>query len=202
LVARDQRELAIAQQDLARLEATLGIAASAEEQPGLQRQLEDSSAANLSTMGTASDWIDEPQAVDVSERSRREEQPPELERLQKRVAEAQRDLDLAAQKRDLAVIADAVDKDRMLNFAFAAKPSAASMPVQPRPLPYLGMGLFTAMMFTIGFCACVELTRNTVFSPAELDALTGFPTLAVVPMQPPGNRRRFRMRRPSKSQGI
>jgi endonuclease V-like protein UPF0215 family len=54
------------------------------------------------------------------------------------------------------------------------------------------------MILSIGFCAGAELTRNTVCSPAELEALTGFPTLAVVPMQPSGSR----MRRQRNSQGI
>lgn len=193
LVAQDQRELTAAQQDLARFKAALGIASSGEAESGPQRQLENSSAANLSTIAT-SDWIDEPRPVEVPQR----DQQAELDRLQQRVTEVRRNLDLAAQKRDLAVIDDALDKDRILNFAFAAKPSADSMPVQPRPLPYLGLGLLTAMILSIGFCAGAELTRNTVCSPAELEALTGFPTLAVVPMQPSGSR----MRRQRNSQGI
>ena len=69
----------------------------------------------------------------------------EFDHLQKRVAEAQRNLDLAIQKRDQAAVDDALDKDRVLNVAFAAKPSASSIPVQPRPFLYLALGLFTAL---------------------------------------------------------
>ena len=119
----------------------------------------------------------------ISQLSQLEERAAEFDRLQKRVAEAQRNLGLAVQKRDQAVVDDALDNDRILNVAFAAKPSASSIPVQPRPRLYLALGLFTAIFLAIGSCALGEVGRNTVYSPAELDALTGLTTLASVPLK-------------------
>jgi succinoglycan biosynthesis transport protein ExoP len=107
----------------------------------------------------------------------------QFDNLQKRVAEAQRNFDLATQKRDQSAVDDALDKDRILNVALAARPSASSIPVQPRPRLYLALGLFAALFFAIGSCAVAELRRDTVFSPAELDALTGVPTVACIPLQ-------------------
>jgi hypothetical protein len=106
--------------------------------------------------------------------------------LQKRVMEAQRNLDLALQKRDQAAVDDALDRDRILNIAFAAKPSASSVPVQPRPALYLALGLFVAAFLGIGACVVTELGRNTIHSPAELDAITGLTTLVAVPLQKRG----------------
>lgn len=103
--------------------------------------------------------------------------------LQKRVQEAQTNLDLALQKRDQAAVDDALDKDRILNVAFAAKPSASSVPVQPRPALYLGLGLFIAAFLGVGTCVVSELGRNNIQSPAELDAITGLTTLVCVPLQ-------------------
>jgi multidrug efflux pump subunit AcrA (membrane-fusion protein) len=114
-----------------------------------------------------------------------EEQASDFESLQKGVAEAQRNLDSAVQKRDQATVDDALDRDRVLNVAFAAKPSASSMPVAPRPASYLALGIFTALFLGIGACILSEVGRQTVYSPAELDALTGLTTLACVPLQTP-----------------
>jgi uncharacterized protein involved in exopolysaccharide biosynthesis len=112
-----------------------------------------------------------------------EQRAAEFDSLQKRVSEAQKNLDSAVQKRDQAAVDDALDRDRILNVAFAAKPSASSIPVQPRPHLYLLLGLFTALFLGIGACLVSELTRNTIYAPAELDALTGLTTFASVPLQ-------------------
>jgi polysaccharide biosynthesis protein PslE len=121
----------------------------------------------------------------LSQLNQLEEQASEFESLQKEVAEGQRNLDSAIQKRDQAAVDDALDRDRILNVAFAAKPSASSMPVAPRPRTYFALGIFTAMFLGIGACILSELGRKTVYSPAELDALTGLTTVACVPLQKP-----------------
>ena len=114
-----------------------------------------------------------------------EQKGAEFENLNKRVTEAQQNLDLALQKRDQAAFEDSLDKNRILNVAFAAKPSASSLPVQPRPLLYLAFGAFIAVFLGVGSCVVSDLGRKTVYSPAELDALTGVRTLVAVPLQEP-----------------
>jgi uncharacterized protein involved in exopolysaccharide biosynthesis len=119
----------------------------------------------------------------LSQLNQLEQRGAEFDSLQKRVTEAQRNLDLALQKRDQAAFDDALDKNRILNVAFAAKPSASSLPVQPRPSLYVALGLFIALFLGIGLCVVSELGRNTIYSPAELDALTQMRTLVAVPLQ-------------------
>lgn len=111
-----------------------------------------------------------------------EQHGAEYEALQHEVAEAQTNYDVAVHKRDAARVEDVLDRDRLLNVAFAARPSASSVPVQPRPKLYLALGLFAASFFGIGSCALTELSRDTVYTPAELDALTGVMTVAVIPL--------------------
>lgn len=102
--------------------------------------------------------------------------------LQERVNEAQRNVELADQKLDQAAFEDALDKERILNVAFAADPSASSIPVQPRPRLYLALGLFTGIFFAAGYCILREATRTTILSAAELELLTGVPTAATIPL--------------------
>jgi uncharacterized protein involved in exopolysaccharide biosynthesis len=116
-----------------------------------------------------------------------EERAAQFETLQKQVSEAQRNMDSAIQKRDQAAVDDALDRDRILNVAFAAKPSASSIPVRPRPLFYLLLGLFSGVFFGVAACVVCELTANTIYAPAELDALTGVTTLAAIPLQKLGD---------------
>jgi uncharacterized protein involved in exopolysaccharide biosynthesis len=112
-----------------------------------------------------------------------EQKAAEFEDLQKRVTEAQTNLDFALQKRDQAAVDDALDRDRILNVAFAAKPSASSIPVQPRPAMYLATGLFMSAFFAVVVSIVTEMGRKTIYSPAELDAFTGVTTLATIPLQ-------------------
>jgi uncharacterized protein involved in exopolysaccharide biosynthesis len=119
----------------------------------------------------------------LAQLDRLEEKASGYDGLEKGVAEAQRNLDLALQKRDQAAVDDALDRDRILNVAFAAKPAASSVPIQPRPALYLASGLFIAAFFGVGAYLVTELGRKTINSPAELDAVTGVTTLVAVPLQ-------------------
>jgi hypothetical protein len=48
---------------------------------------------------------------------------------------------------------------------------------------YIALGIFSAMFLGIGSCVIGEMTRSVVYSPADLDAVSGVLTLATVPMQ-------------------
>lgn len=112
-----------------------------------------------------------------------EVQGTQYQALEHAVSEAQQNYDLAVKKRDQASVDDALDRDRIMNVAFAAKPSAELLPVQPKPRLYLALGLFVAIFFGLASCALAEMGRQTVYTPAELDMLTGVMTLAVLPLK-------------------
>ena len=120
-----------------------------------------------------------------------EKQTAEYDTLQNQVTEDQRNYDLYAQKRDQAQIDEAMDKERFLNVAIADAPSASMVAIQPRPKLYLTLGLFTAFFLSIGSSLLAEMSRDTFYTPAELERALGLPTLATVPrkgIRPPASR--------------
>jgi uncharacterized protein involved in exopolysaccharide biosynthesis len=185
IVQEVEQQITTVQDELARMRSANALETTSDINP-LSLELKTQLAkAQISTSAIAAQRhsVETQKQRYIAQLNQLEGQSAEFDRLQKRVAEAQRNLDLAVQKRDQAVVDDALDKDRILNVAFAAKPSASSIPVQPRPHLYLALGLFTALFLAIGSCVLGDLGRSTVYSPAELDALTGLTTLASVPMQ-------------------
>ena len=185
IVQEVEQQISTVQKQLAQLRNANAVETTSDINP-LSLELKTQLAkAQIATSAIAAQRrsVDAQKQSYIAQLNQLEEQSAEFDRLQKRVAEAQRNLDLAIQKRDQAAVDDALDKDRVLNVAFAAKPSASSIPVQPRPFLYLALGLFTALFLAVGSCALGELGRNTVCSPAELDALTGLTTLGSIPMQ-------------------
>jgi uncharacterized protein involved in exopolysaccharide biosynthesis len=185
IVQEVEQQISTVQKELAQLRSANAVETTSDINP-LSLELKTQLAkAEIATSAIAAQRhsVDAQKQSYIAQLNQLEEQSAEFDRLQKRVEEAQRNLDLASQKRDQAVVDDALDKDRVLNVAFAAKPSASAIPVQPRPFLYLALGLFTAVFLAVGSCALEELGRNTVCSPAELDALTGMTTLGSIPMQ-------------------
>jgi polysaccharide biosynthesis transport protein len=141
--------------------------------------------------------IDAQKHAYIAQLSQLQAQSEEFERLRKQVTEAQQTFDQAAAKSDQAAAADARDEQRMLGAVLAAKPSASSTPVQPRPGLYLAIGLSAAMLLAVLVCGYAETTRRTVCSAAELDALTGVPTLGTVRLQPVESKKLSRRRKKS-----
>lgn len=120
-----------------------------------------------------------------------EKQTADYDTLQNQVTEYQRNYDLYAQKRDQAQIDEAMDKQRFLNVALADEPSASAVAIQPRPKLYLALGLMMAILLSIGTSLMAEMSRDTFYTPAELENALGFPTLATVPrkgIRPPAFR--------------
>jgi uncharacterized protein involved in exopolysaccharide biosynthesis len=185
IVQEVEQQISTVQKELAQLRNVNAVETTSDINP-LNMELKTQLAkAQIATSAIAAQRrsVDAQKQSYLEQLNRLEQQSAEFDRLQKRVAEAQRNLDLAVQKRDQAAVDDALDKDRVLNVAFAAKPSASAIPVQPRPVLYLGLGLFAAVFLGVGSCALGELGRKTISSPAELDNLTGLTTLGSIPLQ-------------------
>ena len=122
-----------------------------------------------------------------------EKQTSDYDTLQSQVTEDQRNYDLYAQKRDQAQIDEAMDKQKFLNVAIADPPSASAVAIQPRPKLYLALGLLTALFLAVGSSLLAEMSRDTFYTPAELEEALGLPTLATVPkrgIHPPASRSR------------
>ena len=101
----------------------------------------------------------------------------------RRVQELEANYKTYAQKRDESQIADAMDQQKLLNVSIAEPPTLSLIPVRPKPLLNLTLGMFTA--FFLGACAVffAEMMRDTAFTPKELEAFTQLPVLASIPVQ-------------------
>lgn len=180
-----EQQISNVQGQLAELRATNAVETTTDMSP-LHQQLKSQLAMSQisSTALAAQRRAVQSQRTDyLAQLDRLEGKAADFDSLEKGVAEAQRNLDLALQKRDQAAVDDALDRDRILNVAFAAKPAASSLPIQPRPALYIASGLFIAAFFGVGACVLAEMGRKTINSPAELDAITGVATLVAVPLQ-------------------
>ena len=69
----------------------------------------------------------------------------------RRVQELEVNYKTYAQKRDEAQMADAMDQQKLLNVSIAEPPTLSLIPVRPKPLLNLTLGMFTA--FFLGACA-------------------------------------------------
>lgn len=103
--------------------------------------------------------------------------------LERRVKELQENYRLFAHKRDEAVIADELDKQKISNVSFAETASVPMLPAGPNRPMYLMLGLFLAGFLSLGACVSAEFMRDTVHTPRELEAIATFPVLATTPYQ-------------------
>lgn len=89
--------------------------------------------------------------------------------------------ELYAQKRDQAQIEDAMDEQKLLNVTIAQQPTLSYEVARPKRLANILLGAVTSIF--LGFCAVyfLEICRNTIATPRELDAFSRFPLLAAVP---------------------
>ncbi len=109
----------------------------------------------------------------------------EYDELTRRVQESESNYKAFAEKRDEAQIADAMDQQKLLNVAIAEPPTSSVIPVRPRHLMNVALGLFTA--FFLAGCAVflAEVSRQDICTPGELQARGGYPVLATTPFRQP-----------------
>jgi uncharacterized protein involved in exopolysaccharide biosynthesis len=101
--------------------------------------------------------------------------------LQARVTELEGNYQLYSQKKNEARMADAMDQQQLVNVAVAERPTFSAKPYRPQILLNLALGLFTALF--LGTCVVffLELGRDTIAAPYELEAISKVPVLATVP---------------------
>ncbi len=178
-------EIATTEQTLKQMQTNSASEFTTDVNPLHQELAAQLARSSISSAGLAAKRgaVDAQRRTSVQKFKTLEAQSARFDALQRQVAEAQQNYDTAVHKRDQAFVEDALDRDRILNVAFAATPSASWVPVQPRPFLYAALGLFAALFLGVGSCAFAEVGRETVYSAGELDAVTGVLTLAVVPLE-------------------
>jgi uncharacterized protein involved in exopolysaccharide biosynthesis len=102
--------------------------------------------------------------------------------LQSRVTELEGNYQLYTQKKNEAGIADAMNRQQLVNVAIAEQPTFSNKRVKPQIAVNLALGLFTGLF--LGGCAVffAEVGRETIAAPWELEEISRAPVLATVPL--------------------
>jgi len=101
--------------------------------------------------------------------------------LKHRVNELENNYQLYTQKRDESMMAADMDKQKLLNVAVAESPTLSFVPVKPKPLLSIALGLFTAAFVACCVVFLAEMSRDTVANARELESLSRYRVLASVP---------------------
>jgi uncharacterized protein involved in exopolysaccharide biosynthesis len=105
--------------------------------------------------------------------------------LRHRVTELENNYQLYTQKRDEAAMAAAMDQQKLLNVAVAELPTISFVPIKPRPILNIALGIFTAIFVACCAVFFAEMGRDTVSNARELENLSRYPVLASVPAAHP-----------------
>ena len=101
--------------------------------------------------------------------------------LQRQKKEAEDNYQLYAKKREEARIADELDRQKITNVSIAEAATVPQLPSSPnRPLN-LVLGVFLAAFLSLGSVFSAEMLSDVVYTPGQLEALTGAKVLATVP---------------------
>ncbi|HVQ37497.1 MAG TPA: Wzz/FepE/Etk N-terminal domain-containing protein [Pyrinomonadaceae bacterium] len=113
--------------------------------------------------------------------SRLEGSTAAYEDLNRKVKQSEDSYQLYKQKEEEARITDELDENKITNVSVAEAPAQPQLPARPnRPLN-LALGVVLGLLLSAGSVFVVELMRDTVIIPRELEALTGKRVLVSVP---------------------
>ena len=102
----------------------------------------------------------------------------EFDSLKRKVAQSQADFTLYAQRRDEAHIAEELDKAKMFDVSLVQAPVSSAEAVRPKPVLYLGVALAFGILLGIALALYNDTSAEQVYTPTQLDALTGTRTIA------------------------
>jgi uncharacterized protein involved in exopolysaccharide biosynthesis len=103
--------------------------------------------------------------------------------LQQRVTDLENNYQLFTQKRDEALMADAMNEDRLLNVAIQQNPTYSVIPFRPKPVADIVLGGFTAVFVASFMVFFAEIGRDTFANASELQRLSRYSVLATVPLE-------------------
>lgn len=101
--------------------------------------------------------------------------------LQREKSQAEENFQLYAKKREEARIADELDRQKITNVSIAESATAALIPSGPNRPVNLILGLFLAGFLSLGSVFSAEMLSDAVYTPRQLEAMTGAVVLATVP---------------------
>jgi len=107
---------------------------------------------------------------------------PDEQELLREIKVAEDNYLLYSRKREEARIGEAMDQQKFANVAVAEPPRVPVLP-QARVSASLAAGLVLGILFVFITAAVIGQSRRTVYTPWELEALTGVPVLGTAPLE-------------------
>jgi uncharacterized protein involved in exopolysaccharide biosynthesis/Mrp family chromosome partitioning ATPase len=101
--------------------------------------------------------------------------------LSRRYQEVQKNYEIYAQKRDEARISEALDSQKMFNVSLVQRPVSTSVPVRPKPIPYMLAGFVFGLCLASIVALYADRAAERIYSPEELDTVTQMLGLASIP---------------------
>ncbi len=102
--------------------------------------------------------------------------------LTRQVTKAEDSYNLYAKKQEESRIADALDAQKISNVSIAEAPTVPKTPFKSDRSMTAVLGIIAGLFLGLGSAFVAELNRETVHTPRELEAMTGVPVLATVPL--------------------
>src|SRR5207248_7372879 len=101
--------------------------------------------------------------------------------LEREKKEAEENYQLYAKKREEARIADELDRQKITNVSIAEVATAPETPTSPNRPVNLMLGIVLAAFLSLGSVFSAEMLSDAVYTPRQLEGLTGARLLATVP---------------------
>ena len=103
--------------------------------------------------------------------------------LQRQVKQAEGTYQLYSRKQEESQIEDALDEKKITNISIAEAPVVPINPNRGNQILVLVVGLMSGLLLAFGSAFLTELMRETFMTPRELQAFTGYPVIAAIPLQ-------------------
>ncbi len=110
--------------------------------------------------------------------------------LSRHVKQTEATYQLYSRKQEESQIEDALDQKKITNISIAEAPIVAQNPNHNNQILVLVIGLISGLMLAFGSAFILELLRETFLTPRELQAFSGYPVLATMPLNKTLARRR------------
>ena len=102
--------------------------------------------------------------------------------LSRNVKQSEETYRLYSHKQEESQIEDALDQKKITNISIAEAPIVAQNPNHNGQILVLVIGLISGLLLAFGSAFIMELLRETFLTPRELQAFSGYPVLATLPL--------------------
>ncbi len=103
--------------------------------------------------------------------------------LSRQVKSAEGTYQLYSRKHEESQIEDALDEKKITNISIAEAPVVPINPNHGNQILVVVVGLMSGLLLAFGSAFLTELMRETFMTPRELQAFTGYPVIAAIPLQ-------------------